>query len=51
MVVTYIIYYLVPCNIAQFVDRSIGIETQRPKISKKLPDKEHIQIQCIVEMV
>ena len=37
-VVTNIMYYLVSCKIAQFVDRSIGIG-----ISKKLPDKEHTQ--------
>ena len=42
-VVTNIMYYLVSCKIAQFVDRSIGIGMSRPKISKKLPDKEHIK--------
>ena len=34
-VVTNIMYYLVRCKIAQFVERSIGIGMSRPKISKK----------------
>ena len=50
-VVINITYYWVPCNIAQFIDSSIGIETAGPDMNKKLADKEHIQIPCIVEMV
>ena len=43
-VVTNFMYYLVPCKIAQFVERSIGIGSSRPKISKNFPDKEQINI-------
>ena len=37
-VVTSIIYYLVMCHIAQFVERLIGIGAQGPKISRNLPN-------------
>ena len=50
-VVTNIINYLVPCKIAQFVDRSIGIGMSRPKISKNVQIRNTSKTQCIVTIV